>query len=67
MGFNALIHKGRRVVFHEKTPGDVLWYPAFEAKVLDETASLVKVRRHWWRRKEWLPKQGPFLRVSKVW
>lgn len=59
----------RRVLVETRFCGtslDRAWYPDFEAIVLEETDSRVAVKRHWWTRREWLPKRGPFTRVSEI-
>lgn len=42
------------------------WYPDFTSKVYGETESRFAVKRHWWSKIEWLPKQGTFLRASAL-
>ena len=51
---------GTRVLVETHFCGAMLdttrWYPDYEATVVAETAERIAVRRHWWSRKEWLPK-----------
>ena len=57
----------RRVLIETRFCGNQLgdsWYPDFVSKVYGETDSRFAVKRHWWSRIEWLPKNGTFTRAA---
>jgi hypothetical protein len=45
---------------------DTLWFPDFESKVYGETPERFAVKRHWWSRVDWFPKDGQFTRVRQI-
>lgn len=60
---------GQKVLIETKFCGISLedsWYPDYEATVVEETENRVCVKRHWWSKKEWPPKNGSLLRVMPV-
>jgi hypothetical protein len=42
------------------------WFPDFVSKVYGETESRYAVKRHWWKKVEWLPKRGTFARCVEI-
>jgi len=41
-----------------------LWFPDFTSSVYGETESRFAVKRHWYSRVQWLPKNGEFTRIA---
>lgn len=56
----------RRVLLHEREPGETLWIPRRSHRVLKETNSSALIRLRWWRRPEWVPKLGLFIRCEDI-
>ena len=56
----------RFVILHEREPRDTLWYPSERSyRVLGESPSCLLIRREWYRRPVWLPKNGAFLKIEE--